>query len=43
LSLFRQIVSLEETALIVATHDQMVSDFANTVYELSDGQLNRLA
>ena len=42
LSLFRQIVSLENTALVVATHDQMVGDFASTVYELSDGQLKRL-
>ncbi len=43
LSLFRQIVALEETALIVATHDPMIHDYASTVYELSDGQLTRLA
>ena len=70
LSLFRQIVALQEpalpapsadlrseaegssskepalssskgTALIVATHDQAVYDFATVVYELEDGQLTR--
>jgi len=39
LSLFRQIVALENTALIVATHDQAIYDFATVVYELEDGQL----
>ena len=42
LSLFQQIVALEETALIVASHDPVVHDYANTVYELSDGQLTQL-
>jgi putative ABC transport system ATP-binding protein len=42
LLLFQQIVSLGETALVVATHDQQVCDFADTVYELSDGQLHQL-
>jgi len=39
LSLFREIVALEETALIVATHDPTIYDFATAVYELEDGQL----
>jgi putative ABC transport system ATP-binding protein len=39
LSLFRQIVALEEAALIVATHDPAVYDFATAVYELEDGKL----
>lgn len=43
LSLFRQILAQEETALIVATHDKLVHDYANTVYELSDGHLRQLA
>ncbi len=37
LSLFRQIIALENTALVVATHDPMVLEFADKVYELSDG------
>jgi putative ABC transport system ATP-binding protein len=57
LSLFRQIVALQEpalsspkepalslskgTALIVATHDRAIYDFATVVYELEDGQLTR--
>jgi ABC-type lipoprotein export system ATPase subunit len=41
LSLFRQIVALEETALIVATHDPLIYDYASTVYELNDGLLTR--
>jgi putative ABC transport system ATP-binding protein len=39
LSLFRQIVALEDSALVVATHDPVVDDFATAVYELDDGQL----
>jgi len=42
LSLFRQIVALEDTVLIVATHDQLVHDYASRVYDLSDGQPTRL-
>ena len=41
LSLFRQIVALQDSALIVATHDRTVYDFATVVYELEDGQLTR--
>jgi putative ABC transport system ATP-binding protein len=41
LSLFRQIVALEGTALVVATHDRSIYDFATAVYELEDGQLTR--
>jgi ABC-type lipoprotein export system ATPase subunit len=41
LSLFRQIVALQDTALIVATHDRAIYDFATVVYELEDGQLTR--
>lgn len=43
LSLFRQIVALEETALIVATHDPVVYDYATAVYELNDVQLSRFS
>jgi ABC-type lipoprotein export system ATPase subunit len=39
LSLFRQIVALENNALVVATHDPVIYDFATAVYELDDGQL----
>jgi ABC-type lipoprotein export system ATPase subunit len=39
LSLLRQIAALEETALIVATHDPKVDEYATTVYRLSDGRL----
>jgi putative ABC transport system ATP-binding protein len=39
LSLFRQIVALENSALVVATHDPVIYDFATAVYELDDGQL----
>jgi hypothetical protein len=39
--LFRQIVALEDSALVVATHDPVVDDFATAVYELDDGQLTR--
>jgi putative ABC transport system ATP-binding protein len=39
LSLFRQIVALEGTAVIVATHDPVVYEYAGVVYELSDGLL----
>ncbi|UCC61516.1 MAG: ABC transporter ATP-binding protein [Anaerolineae bacterium] len=42
LSLFRQIVALEEAALIVATHDPVVHGYATTGYELSDGRLTQL-
>jgi len=41
LSLFRQIVGLEEAALIVATHDPVIYDYATAVYELDDGKLTR--
>ncbi len=41
LALFRQIVALEKTALIVATHDPLVYDYASVIYELDDGQLSR--
>jgi len=41
LSLFRQIVALEGTALVVATHDPVIYDFATAVYELDDGRLTR--
>jgi len=41
LSLFRQIVALENTALVVATHDPVIYEFATAVYELQDGQLSR--
>ncbi len=41
LSLFRQIVAVEKTALIVATHDPVVYDYASAIYELDDGQLSR--
>lgn len=37
--LFRQIVALEDSALVVASHDPVVDDFAAAVYELDDGQL----
>jgi putative ABC transport system ATP-binding protein len=43
LSLFRQIVALKETTLIVSTHDPLVADYAGRVYELSDGQLRPLS
>jgi len=39
LSLFRQIVALERTALVVATHAPVIYDFATAVYKLDDGQL----
>jgi len=39
LSLFRQIVALVGTALVVATHDPIVHDHASIVYELADGRL----
>jgi putative ABC transport system ATP-binding protein len=42
LSLFRQIVALQEVALLVATHDPLIHDYAEKVYELSDGQLTEL-
>ena len=42
LSLFRQIAVIEDTALIVATHDPMVHEYSTTSYELDDGQLKRL-
>jgi putative ABC transport system ATP-binding protein len=42
LSLFRQIVVLENIALIIATHDRLVHEFATKVYNLSDGQLIEL-
>jgi ABC-type lipoprotein export system ATPase subunit len=41
LSLFRHIVALERGALVVATHDPAVDDFATVVYELDDGHLTR--
>ena len=41
LSLFRQIVALEKGALVVATHDPVVDDFATAIYELDDGRLTR--
>lgn len=42
LSLFRQIVVLEDTALVVATHDPVIYEFATAVYELGDGRLTQL-
>jgi len=42
LSLFRQIVALETTGLVVATHDPVIYDFATVVYELDDGRLTQL-
>jgi ABC-type lipoprotein export system ATPase subunit len=41
--MFRQIVALEEAALIVATHDPVVYDYATAVYELDDGKLTRFS
>jgi putative ABC transport system ATP-binding protein len=40
LALFRQIVALGDLALIVATHDPLIHDYATTIYELIDGQLS---
>jgi putative ABC transport system ATP-binding protein len=40
LSLFRQIAALEGTAMVLATHDPIVLEFASTMYELDDGILN---
>ena len=39
LALFRRILVRERTALIVTTHDPKVFEYADTAYELSDGQL----
>jgi putative ABC transport system ATP-binding protein len=39
LSLLSQICALQETTLVVATHDPKVHEYATTSYELSDGQL----
>ncbi len=41
-SLFRQIVALGEVGLIIATHDPLVNDYATTIYNLEDGQLDLL-
>lgn len=40
LSLLRQLAALENTAIVVATHDPMVFEYVVATYELSDGQLH---
>lgn len=42
LALLREIAALEQTAILVATHDPKVQEYASTGYMLSDGQLNRV-
>ncbi len=42
LSLFRTILRQENTALVVTTHDPKVFEYADTPYELGDGQLRRV-
>jgi ABC-type lipoprotein export system ATPase subunit len=39
LTLLRTIASLEQTAILVATHDPKVQDYTSTTYMLSDGNL----
>jgi ABC-type lipoprotein export system ATPase subunit len=40
LTLFRFIVENEGITALIATHDQVVEDYAHIIYELGDGQLN---
>ena len=42
LSLLRTIASLEQTAVLVATHDPKVQGFTSTNYMLTDGLLQEV-
>ncbi|HWQ15100.1 MAG TPA: ABC transporter ATP-binding protein [Roseiflexaceae bacterium] len=39
LTLLREIVRTEQVTLVMATHDRTVHEFADTVYQISDGQI----
>jgi putative ABC transport system ATP-binding protein len=43
LSLLRQLAALEDTAIIVATHDPIILKYATSNYELSDGSLGLIS
>ena len=42
LSLLRQLAALEDTTIVVASHDPMVFEYVVATYELSDGQLRKV-
>jgi ABC-type lipoprotein export system ATPase subunit len=41
LQLLRQIADIEGTAVVVSTHDRRLTEFADTVLDLHDGQIVR--
>jgi putative ABC transport system ATP-binding protein len=43
LSLLRQLAALEETAILVATHDPKVQEFSMKTYFLNDGKLQEIS
>jgi putative ABC transport system ATP-binding protein len=43
LSLFRGMAAAEDTTFMIVSHDPMVVDYVDTVYDLSDGKVTRRA
>jgi ABC-type lipoprotein export system ATPase subunit len=43
LALFRGIAAAEDTTFVIVSHDPLVVDFVDTVYDLLDGKLVRRA
>lgn len=41
LKLFKQIAAEEGTTFLIVSHDQLVTDYVDTAYDLADGQLHR--
>ncbi len=41
LRLFKQIATEEGTTFLIVSHDQLVTDYVDTAYDLADGQLQR--
>jgi ABC-type lipoprotein export system ATPase subunit len=41
LTLFRGIAEAEDTTFLIVSHDPMIVDYVDTVYDLLDGQLVR--
>jgi ABC-type lipoprotein export system ATPase subunit len=39
LELFRGIAEAQGTAFLIVSHDQLISEFVDTTYELSEGKL----
>jgi ABC-type lipoprotein export system ATPase subunit len=43
LTLLRELAALEQTAIIIATHDPKVQEYVHIQYQINDGQLANMA